>query len=70
MADMYLGVPLEPPQGIQGLISCEAMQVQSPLEPEKQCQASCLIENRDRWLSLKAPLGCQTCHRVLKQASG
>lgn len=32
---MNLGIPLGRPQGTQGLLSCGAMQVHSPLEPEK-----------------------------------
>ena len=36
----------------------------------KQCQASCLVEHRDRWLSLELPKGCHTCNHVLSQSSG
>ena len=54
-ADMDLGVPLGHPQGSQGLVWCGAMQVRSPLEPEKQYQASCRADHRDRWLFLKIP---------------
>ena len=54
---MDLGVPLGHPQGSQGLVSCGAMQVPSPLEPEKQCQASCRVDHKDQWLSLEAPQG-------------
>ena len=68
-ADMHLGIPLGHPQGTQGLLSCGAMQVHSPLEPEKQCHASCLVDHKDRWLSLEAPQGCHKCHRVLSQSS-
>ena len=63
--DMNLGVPLGRPQVCQGLVSCEAMQVRSPLEPIKQCQASCRVDHRDRWLSIEVPHGCHSCHRVL-----
>ena len=69
-ADMDLGVPLQRPQGSQGLISCGAMQVHSPLQQENQCQASCWFNHRDRCLSLKAPQCCHTCHHVLSRSSG
>ena len=52
--DLDLGVPLRRPEGSQDLLSCGAMQVHSPLKPEKQCQASCWVDHRDRWLSLEA----------------
>ena len=57
-------------KGSQGIVSCGVMQVRSPLEPEKQCQASCLVDHRDQWLSLEVPQGCNTCHRVLSRSSG
>ena len=68
--DMDLGVPLGSPQLSQGLVSCEAMQVHCPLEPEKQFQASCRVDHRDCWHSLKAPQGCHICHRGLRRSSG
>ena len=43
-ADMVLRVSLGRPQGRQGLVFCGAMQVRSPVEPEKQCQASCRVD--------------------------
>ena len=46
---MDLGFPPWHPQGSQGLVSCGAMQVRSPFEPEKQCQASCHVDHRDLW---------------------
>ena len=46
-ADMNLGVPLGRPHGSQGLVSCEAMQIRSPLEPEMQGQSSCRFDHRD-----------------------
>ena len=55
--------------GESGLASCGAMQVHSPLKPVKQCQASCLLDHRDQWLSLEAPQGCHTCHCVLSRSS-
>ena len=69
-ADMDLGVPLGRPQGSQGLASCGAIQVLSPLQPQKQCQASCWVDHRDRGLSLEVPQGCHLCHRVLSRSSG
>ena len=62
---MDVEVPLGRPQWSQGLVSCGAMQVHSPLQPEKQCQPSCLVDHRDQCLSLEAPQGCHTCNRVL-----
>ena len=44
------------------------MQVRSPLEPKKQCQASCRVDRRDRWLSLEAPQASHTRHRVLSRS--
>ena len=52
------------------LISCGARLVCSTLEPEKQCQASCRVDNKYQWISLEAPQGCHTCHRVLSRSSG
>ena len=69
-AEMYLGVPLGHPQRSQALVSCEAIQVCSPLKPEKQCLASCRVDHRDQCLSLEAPQGSHTCHRVLSRSLG
>ena len=41
-----------------------------PLEPEKRCQASCLVDHRDHWLSLKRPQCCHNCYPVLSWSSG
>ena len=43
--------------GQSGLISYGAMQVRSPLDAEKHCQASCHVDNMDWWLSLEVPQG-------------
>lgn len=40
------------------------------LEPEKQCQFSCWVDNRDQWLSIQVPRGCHSCHRVFELVSG
>ena len=56
--------------GESGLPSCGAMQVRSPLEPEKQCQASCRVDHRNRWLSFDVPQGCHTFHHVLGRSLG
>ena len=56
--------------GKSGLVSCGTMQVHSPLDPEKQCQCTWRFDHRDRWLSLEAPQGCHTCHRVLSRSTG
>ena len=69
-ANMDLGVPLGHPQGSQGVISGGAMQVRSPLEAEKHCQASCRVDHMDRLISLEVPQGCNTCHHILSLASG
>ena len=68
--EMDLSVPLGRPPGSQGLVSFGAMQVRSPLEPEKQFQSSCRVDLRDRRLSLNGPQGCHTCHHVLSWSSG
>ena len=68
--NMDLRGPLGHSQGSQGLIWCGAMQVRSPLEPEKQYQASHWADHRDWWLFLKIPQGCHICHRVLSRSSG
>ena len=56
--------------GKSGLVSCGTMQVHSPLDPEKQCQCTWRFDHRDQWLSLEAPQGCYTCHRVLSPSTG
>ena len=75
---LNLRVPLQGRHGIRGrsrastgesgLVSCGAMQVCSPLEPKKQCQASYHVDHRDGCLSLEVPQGCHSCHRVLSQS--
>ena len=68
-ADMDLGVPLRHPEGSQDLLSCGAMQVRSPLDPEKQFQSSCRVDHRDQCFCLEEPQGCHTCPYVLSPSS-
>ena len=45
---MDLEIPLGGPQGSQGLVSCGAMQVRSPFDPEKQLYSSYRVDDRNR----------------------
>ena len=67
---MDIRIPLGRRQGSQGLVSCGAMKVHSPLEPEKQCQSSCRCDHRDRWLFHEVPQGCYNCNHVLSFPPG
>lgn len=63
---MDLRISLGHPQDSQAL-SCGARQVRSHLKPEKQCQSSCLVDNRICGF-LEVPQVYSTCHRVLSRS--
>ena len=62
---MDLRIPLGRPQVTQGLVSCAAMKVRSPLDQEKQFHSSCQVDHRDRGLCLNGLSHLPSCFELV-----